>query len=95
VWKEVQNVKWESRAHFTALVGSTTTEGIPARLFKAEKELWLGRKVLLPGEVEQPRKRLLSTPYGLMVERVARLVIPSDGSSRQQDHSRPAKTRVK
>ncbi len=74
LWQEVQNVQVENGGYFTALVGSTTNGGIRSELFGTEKALWLGEQVLLPGEVEQPRIRLVSTSYGLM--RAASPVIP-------------------
>jgi hypothetical protein len=66
LWQEVQNVEPDDRGRFTALVGSTRSEGIPAYLFDAEKTRWLGVEVLLSGEVEQPRIRVTSGSLGLM-----------------------------
>jgi hypothetical protein len=74
LWQEVQNIEAGERGRFTALVGSTTSEGIPPELFTTEKARWLGKQVLLPGEVEQPRIRLVSTPYGLRAESAVRPV---------------------
>jgi hypothetical protein len=78
LWQEVKNLQVDNRGHFTALVGSTTNGGIPLELFAAEKTRWLGEQVLLPGEVEQPRMRLVSTPEGLMAEGDPRLLIPAE-----------------
>jgi hypothetical protein len=76
VWQEAQNVEADMHGRFAALVGSTNSEGIPPELFGAEKTRWLGMQVLLPGEVEQPRIRLVRTDNGLMAQRATRLVIP-------------------
>ncbi len=76
LWQEVQNIQVENGGHFTALVGSTKRGGIFPELFPPEKTLWLGAQVLLPGEVEQPRMQLVSTPNGLM--RAAGPVIPAN-----------------
>lgn len=72
LWQETQNVEVNKRGRFKAQVGSTKREGIPPELFQTEKPLWLGTLVLLPGEVEQPRVRLVDTRDGL----VAELIIP-------------------
>jgi hypothetical protein len=66
LWQEVQNVEVDDQGHFTAMVGATKSEGIPPELSTAEKMLWLGRQVLLPGEVEQSRIRLISASEGLV-----------------------------
>jgi hypothetical protein len=78
LWQEVQNVEVDDLGHFTAMVGATKSEGIPPELFAAEKTRWLGKQVLLPGEVEQPRIRLVSTSEGLVAERGVRLVLPPE-----------------
>jgi hypothetical protein len=75
VWMEVQNVTPDGRGHFTAQVGSTKSEGIPPELFGDEKTRWLGMQVLLPGETEQPRIRLVKGSKGL---RTTRLVVPPE-----------------
>jgi hypothetical protein len=77
VWMEVQNVTPDPHGQFTALVGSAKSEGIPLNLFDGDKTLWLGMQVLLPGEVEQKRVRLLQGLNGL---RTTKLVIPEDAS---------------
>jgi hypothetical protein len=76
LWQEVQNVEMREHGYFNADVGSTTQGGIPAELFTTEKTRWLGKQVLLPDEVEQPRMRLVSTSDGLMAERVETPMIP-------------------
>jgi hypothetical protein len=64
LWQEVQNVKADYGGNFTAFVGSTTSEGIPIEFFAKRKTYWLGKQLLLPGEVEQPRIRLVRPPVG-------------------------------
>ncbi|HVS90305.1 MAG TPA: hypothetical protein VHF01_19040 [Candidatus Acidoferrum sp.] len=76
LWQEVQNVEMRERGYFNAEVGSTIKDGIPAELFTTEKTRWLGKQVLLPDEVEQPRMRLVSTSDGLMAERFETPLIP-------------------
>ena len=76
LWQEVQNVELDKEGHYIAVVGSTKDGGIPPELFAEEKTLWLGRQVMLNGEVEEPRMHLASTSSGLMLERVARSEIP-------------------
>ena len=88
LWQEVQNVQVDKLGCFTALVGSTKREGIFPELFGPEKALWLGNQVLLPGEVEQPRILLVSTPYGLVAERGEGPVIPANSG----DQPAPAAT---
>ena len=78
LWQEVQNVELDTQGRFTAVVGSTNSEGIPAYLFTAEKTRWLGEQVMLPGEVEQPRFQLVSTSQGLTVERGMWQAIPPE-----------------
>ena len=78
LWQEVQNVDVDNHGRFTALVGATKSEGIPPELFTTEKTRWLGKQVLLPGEVEQSRIQLVSTSEGLVTQRVVTLVIPEE-----------------
>jgi hypothetical protein len=68
LWQEVQNIEFDARGNFLALVGSSSNGGIPPELFAAKKMLWLGQQVLLPGEAERPRLRLISTPTGLIAQ---------------------------
>jgi hypothetical protein len=76
LWLEVQNVQVDDHGRFLALVGNTKSDGIAPELFGSEKTRWLGMQVLLPGEAEQPRIRLVSTPEGLIAEHATWLVIP-------------------
>ena len=63
LWQETQNITADSNGHYTALLGSTTTEGLPADLFNSEQAHWVG--VQVQGQAEQPRVLLVSVPYAL------------------------------
>jgi hypothetical protein len=67
LWQEVHTVEIAHTGSFTTFLGAETTGGIPLEVFSNEKARWLGNLVLLPGEVEAPRIRILSTPAGLTV----------------------------
>jgi hypothetical protein len=74
LWQEVQNVEVDNQGRFAVLVDPTTNGGIRPELFGQGNGIWLGKQVLLPGEVEQPRIRLVRAPNGLLVERGGRSV---------------------
>ena len=61
VWLETQNVTVDSSGHYSVLLGSTRAEGMPADLFSAQEERWLGVKA--EGQAEQARVMLVSVPY--------------------------------
>src|SRR5271167_2471184 len=61
LWLETQNVTPDSNGHYTALLGSTRPEGLPAELFTSEQARWVGVRV--SGQAEQPRVLLVSAPY--------------------------------
>ena len=63
LWLETQNVTADSNGRYTALLGSTVPEGLPADLFTSEQARWVG--VQVSGQVEQPRVLLVSAPYAL------------------------------
>jgi hypothetical protein len=63
LWLETQNVQADSRGHYTVMLGSTTTEGLPKDLFASGEARWLA--VQPEGQDEQPRVLLLSVPYAL------------------------------
>ena len=63
LWVETQNVTLDKAGHYTALLGSTTSQGLPADLFASGEARWLG--VQIQGEAEQPRTVLMSVPYAL------------------------------
>jgi len=63
LWLETQNVYPDKTGHYTVLLGSTTSTGLPAELFAAGEARWLG--VQVQGQSEQPRILLASAPYAL------------------------------
>ena len=94
LWQEVQTLQIGANGSFTTLLGAETTGGIPPELFENEKALWLGNLVLLRGEVEAPRIRILSTPGGLTVAAANALppetaVRPSSSNSSSSQMSPP------
>ena len=65
LWLETQNVELDEQGHYTVLLGSSKSEGLPLELFTAGEPRWLGVQVNLPKELEQPRVLLVSVPYAL------------------------------
>ncbi|HET8922235.1 MAG TPA: hypothetical protein VFN26_04480, partial [Candidatus Acidoferrum sp.] len=65
LWMETQNVELDEQGHYTVLLGTTKSEGLPLELFTLGEPRWLGVQVQMPGEVEQPRVLLVSVPYAL------------------------------
>src|SRR5580704_14116001 len=63
LWLETQNVQADNKGNYTALLGSTKVEGLPAELFTSNGARWLG--VQIEGEAEQPRILFVSVPYAL------------------------------
>ena len=63
LWLETQNVQADGAGHYTALLGSATTDGVPLDLFSSAEVHWMG--VQVSGHNEQPRTMLLSVPYAL------------------------------
>jgi hypothetical protein len=63
LWLETQNVQADSKGNYTALLGSTKPEGLPAGLFTSNEARWLG--VQPEGQAEQPRVLFVSVPYAL------------------------------
>ncbi len=63
LWVETQNVTPDKAGHYSVMLGSTTTAGIPASLFGSGEARWLG--VQAQGQTEQPRTLLISVPYAL------------------------------
>ena len=64
LWQETHNIQF-SQGHYTVFLGENTSGGIPPELFATGQTRWLGVRVLLPGEEEQPRVQLASVPYAL------------------------------
>ncbi len=65
LWLEVHNAQLDEQGRYTALLGSTKSEGLPLELFSSGEARWLGVQLNLPGEEEQPRVLLVSVPYAL------------------------------
>ena len=63
LWMETQNVTLDKTGHYTAMLGSTTSQGLPASAFASGEARWLG--VQMQGQAEQPRTLLMSVPYAL------------------------------
>ncbi len=63
LWMETQNVHPDKNGHYTVMLGSTTSQGVPPNLFAAGEARWLG--VQPQGQEEQPRVMLMSVPYAL------------------------------
>ncbi len=63
LWMETQNVEPDRDGHYTVMLGSTSSSGLPADIFVAGEAHWLG--VQAQGQDEQPRVLLVSAPYAL------------------------------
>jgi hypothetical protein len=63
LWMETQNVRADKAGHYTAALGSTSSQGLPANVFASGEARWLG--VQPQGQEEQPRVLLVSVPYAL------------------------------
>jgi len=63
LWIEVQNVQPDAHGKYSAQLGSSKNEGLPAELFTSGDARWLG--VQPEGQQELPRILLLSVPYAL------------------------------
>jgi trimeric autotransporter adhesin len=63
LWVETQNVQPDNTGHYSVMLGSTTSQGLPADLFASGEARWLGVRVA--GQEEQSRVLLLSVPYAL------------------------------
>ena len=64
LWMETQNIQPDRTGHYTVLLGSTSSTGLPADIFVAGEAHWLGVQVQ-GQEEEQPRVLLVSAPYAL------------------------------
>jgi hypothetical protein len=63
LWMETQNVQLDSHGHYSVMLGSTSSTGLPADIFVAGEAHWLG--VQVQGQDEQARVLLVSAPYAL------------------------------
>jgi hypothetical protein len=62
LWLETQNVTADAQGHYSVLLGSQRSDGLPQDLFSSNQARWLGVSV---NGVEQPRVLLVSVPYAL------------------------------
>jgi hypothetical protein len=63
LWMETQNVQPDTRGHYTVMLGSTSSTGLPSDIFVAGEAHWLA--VQIGDQAEQPRVLLVSAPYAL------------------------------
>jgi hypothetical protein len=63
LWTETQNVRPDVTGHYSVVLGSTTSAGLPTSLFVSEEARWVG--VQPQGQPEPPRVLLVSVPYAL------------------------------
>lgn len=63
LWFETQNVTPDLSGHYTVQLGTTSSNGISADLFKTGEARWLA--VQIAGEAEQPRVLLVAVPYAM------------------------------
>jgi len=63
LWMETQNVLPDRTGHYSVMLGSGNSQGLPTDLFVNGEARWLGAQV--QGQEEQPRVLLLSVPYAL------------------------------
>src|SRR6202453_1417372 len=98
LWVETQNVTLDKTGHYAVMLGSTSSQGLPADLFASGEARWLG--VQVQGEAEQPRTLLMSVPYALKAldaETIGgkplsalQLAAPNGGSSFSSSNQAPA-----
>jgi hypothetical protein len=63
LWVETQNVQADVNGHYTAMLGASTSNGVPLQIFSSAEAHWVGAQI--SGQREQPRVLLLSVPYAL------------------------------
>jgi hypothetical protein len=63
LWMETQNIAADPSGRYTAMLGVTRNDGIPAEVFASGQGRWLG--VQPQGESERPRVLMVSVPYAL------------------------------
>jgi trimeric autotransporter adhesin len=63
LWMESQNVQADTNGHYSVLLGSATSHGVPSDAFVAGEARWLA--IQPSGQAEQPRVELVSVPYAL------------------------------
>lgn len=97
LWVETQNVQVDENGHFSALLGSTKSEGVPMELFVAGQPRWIGAKP--ESQNALPRVLLISVPYALKAGDAETLrglppsaFVQSSGSTRQSSMDVSAST---
>jgi hypothetical protein len=60
LWLETQSVQLDKSGHYSVMLGSTTSQGLPGDLCISGEAHWLG--VQPQGQAEEPRVMLLSVP---------------------------------
>jgi len=63
VWMETQNILPDGTGHYVAMLGSTSSAGLPSSIFTTGEAHWLA--VQAEGQAEQARVLLVSAPYAL------------------------------
>jgi hypothetical protein len=63
LWTEMQRLEPDKQGAYTALLGSTKTDGVPSELFRSDEARWLG--VQVEGQPQQSRILFVSVPYAL------------------------------
>jgi hypothetical protein len=63
LWMEIQNVQLSKGGHYSVMLGSTTSTGLPQDVFVTGQARWL--EVKAEGQPEQPRVLLVAVPYAL------------------------------
>jgi hypothetical protein len=63
LWIETQNVQLDSWGRYSATLGATKPDGMPADVFTSGEARWLG--VQPSGQAEQPRVLLVAVPYAM------------------------------
>jgi hypothetical protein len=63
LWMETQNVQPDKTGHYSVMLGSTLSPGLPSNLFASGAARWLG--VQAQGQPEQLRVLLVAVPYAL------------------------------
>ena len=71
LWTETQRLEADKQGGYTALLGATKTDGLPAELFRSEEARWLG--VQVEGQPQQSRILFVSVPYALKAIEAERL----------------------
>ena len=63
LWMETQNVRPDKAGRYSVMLGSASSQGLPANVFAAGEARWVGVRV--QEQEEQPRFLLVAVPYAL------------------------------